>query len=49
MGSRQTRPRFLTVTAILAALVWGAVECLALQWSRILDRQKLRDRAKRAW
>ena len=37
-----TRGSILTGTAILGALVWGLMECLALQWSALAARFRLR-------
>jgi hypothetical protein len=38
MRNMTARPSFISGAAISAALVWGALELLALQWSRVVER-----------
>jgi len=38
MRSPSARTSVISVAAIGAALIWGAVEFVALQWSRVAER-----------
>jgi hypothetical protein len=41
MRSVSTRTVFISSTALSVAVLWGAVECLALAWSRLRERFRL--------
>ena len=41
MRAVTARSAFITTAAIMGAVLWGAVELLALQWSRFHERLRL--------
>jgi hypothetical protein len=44
MANLAARPFSISVAALGAALIWGALECFALQWSRLKARLSWRQR-----